>query len=477
MDYKNLHDDYLEATILGEMLSDPSVAKTGVEMLSPEDFYVENFNHVQLFKAMYEINKRDEVIDSNSIVTQLKLNKTYEKIGGLEFLNELLDQCVSTINLENHIGQLKDITLLRKLAEKCNEILINVNNKPVDSITNFLTKAENDVNDITSKRRVSNFERADTLARRVGKSLQDATGEEAITGLKTGYDKLDVAINGLGKGQVILIAARPGVGKSQLALNICFNVARNEVVNNKKPTIAYFSLEMSNAELMKRLFAIASRTSQYKINTGHLNKTDKLSLKEAQELIENTDMYFEESTSLTIDEICLKSKKLKEQKNDLALIVIDHIGIIQEGNHKFSSDQEKIAYYSRRIKVLALELDCPILLVCHINRKADETDFRKPELSQLRGSGSLENDADKALLLYRTNYYKKQGISLKQKKPGDESQEQEAAPEIDVNRDAEGEKATIIIAKNRQGPTGEVNLLFFPSFGTFDNPDGDFGDE
>ncbi len=470
MDYKNLHDEFLEKTILGEMISDPSLARTGVEMLTLEDFYVEDFKNIAVFKALSEIDSRGDICDSNALVTQLKLDKSYEKIGGLEYLSELLDSFSSSVNFEEHVNKLKDLTLIRKLVEKSNEIINNATTKPIPNISDFLTKAENDVNDITSKRRVSNFERADKLAASVGAELQKATGEEKVTGLKTGYTKLDSMINGLGKGQVTLIAARPGVGKSQLALNICYNVARNERINGRKPTIAYFSLEMSNNELMKRLFAISSRTSQRKINSGFLSKDDKLALQEAQREIEDTDMYFEESTALNIDEICLKSKKLKEDKKDLALIVIDHIGIIQEGSKKFTSDQEKIGYFSRRIKVLAMELDCPIILVCHINRKADETDFRKPELSQLRGSGSLENDCDKALLLYRTNYYKKQGISLKSK--GENSSEEETESQYQ-NKDNEGEKATIIIAKNRQGAQGEVNLLFFPAYGTFDNPDED----
>lgn len=476
MDYKNLHDDFLEKTILGEMISDSNLAYEGLEILETEDFFVENYSNRALFKALKEIRSKGEAIDNNTIITQLKLNKDYEKIGGLEYLNELLNSFTSKLNFENHAHQLKDITLLRKLAEKCNDIVNEASSKPITSITDFLTLSENQVNDITSKRRVSEFERADELAKKVGALLQKANGEDKVTGLKTGYTKLDKAINGLGKGQVILIAARPGVGKSQLALNICFNVAKNETVNNHKPTIAYFSLEMTNNELMKRLFAIASRTSQYKINTGYLSKQDKSSLKEAEELIKNTDMYFEESTALTIDEICLKSKKLKEKKKDLALIVIDHIGIIQPGEEKYNSDQEKISDFSRRIKTLALELDCPILLVCHINRKVDESGPRKPELGQLRGSGALENDCDKALLLYRTNYYKKQGVSLNKKKSNDEVSENNDA-EININQDEQGEKATIIIAKNRQGPTGEVNLLFFPAYGTFDNPDDSFADD
>ncbi len=471
MDYKNLHDEFLEKTILGEMISDPKIARNGVEMLTLDDFYVEDFEARSVFKALEEITYRNEICDSNTLVTQLKLDKTFEKIGGLEYLNELLDSFSSSANFDEHVNKLKDLTLLRRLMDKANEIITNGTSKAVPNISDFLTKAENDINDITSKRRVSNFTRADSLAQSVGAELQRASGEEKVTGLKTGFNKLDTMINGLGKGQVTLIAARPGVGKSQLALNICYNVARNEKVNGRKPTIAYFSLEMSNVELMKRLFAISSRTSQRKINSGFLSKDDKLALQEAQREIEDTDMYFEESTALTIDEICLKSKKLKEDKKDLALIVIDHIGIIQEGEHRFNSDQEKIGYFSRRIKVLAMELDCPIILVCHINRKADETDYRKPELSQLRGSGSLENDCDKALLLYRTNYYKKQGISLKSKNE-QEGNEEENTSSYEA-KDNEGEKATIIIAKNRQGAQGEVNLLFFPAFGTFDNPDED----
>ena len=236
---------------------------------------------------------------------------------------------------------------------------------------------------------------------------------------------------------------------------------------------------MSNEELMRRLFAVASGITQRKINFGFLSPQDKVLLKDAENEISRTNLFFEESTAITIDDIVVKCRKLKEQREDLALIVVDHIGIIQEGAHKFNSDQEKIAYFSRTLKSLALELNIPIIIVAHINRGAEKKENRIPELSELRGSGQIENDCDKALLLYRQGYYRRQGIDVKEKRGfGDASLNNSQGNGINPNNeenkeenfqedDNRGEKMDIIVAKNRQGATGKVWLLFFPAIGRF----------
>ncbi len=459
-----LHDDDLEAVVLGSMITSKDCALIGVASLTIDDFFIANKANREIFKAMKELEDIDSPIDPATLASQLRLNKVYDEVGGTKYLTSLIDKVTIYQTFETYINRLKEFTLLRKLVNQCDEIINKATSKELSSISDFLRTAEKNINEITSKRKISEFKRASEIAEIVGAMLQKSNGEDKITGLRTGFISLDKKINGLGKGQLIVVAARPGVGKSALALNMCYNIARRS-----DDVIAYFSLEMSNEELMRRLFAISSGVPQHKINTGFLSIQDKSLLKQAEKEISNTDIYFEESPGVTIDEIAIKCRRLKEQKDKLSLIVIDHLGIIQPGAHNFKSNQEKLEYFTHALKTLSLELNVPILLVCHINRGAEQKENRIPEISELRGSGSIENDADKILLLYRLGYYKSQGIDVKTKK-GFGDNENEVVTKEDDNR---GQKMDIIVGKNRQGETGKVTLLFFPAIGRFAVPSDD----
>jgi len=459
MNFKYLHLDDLEKAVLGMILTNKDCALNGLYSLELDDFYEENKENRIIFKALKDLENENKEIDINSLKTMLIQNKNLEISD--DYLFDLLTQTFLYQNFDQYVESLKEYKLLRKLVLKCNDIIDSTTKKPIDSVNQFLSSCEKDIEEITRKRKISGFEKAANLAERVGSMIDKIKGNKVLgDNLTTGFSNLDTAISGFGKGQLIVIAARPGVGKSALALNMCYKIA-----TQSNAAIAYFSLEMSNEELMKRLFSISSGVPQEKLNKGFLSIHERALLKEAENKIKETSMYFEESTTISIDDIVLKSTKLLEERPDLALIVIDHIGIIQEGKRKFSSDQEKIQFFSRRIKSLALDLKVPIILVCHINREGERGESRIPELSQLRGSGAIENDCDKALLLYSEDYYKKQGISLK-KKDG-ENINDDIGTGINETR---GELMTIRVSKNRQGPLGKIQLLFFPYNGKFDVP-------
>lgn len=473
MDLTFLHDDELEQIVLGSMLTDKKCAIDGVSLLEIDDFFVANRGHREVFKAMKQLDLADSAIDAANVTSQLKQNKVYEEIGGFDFLAKLIESVTIYQNFDQYVKKLQEFKLLRNLVEVCQKTIDTATEKSIESISDFLAKTENKIEEITSKRSVSDFKSAREVAKLVGNLIQKS--KSGIDGLETGFSDLDRQMGGLGNGQLIVVAARPGMGKSMLALNICFNIAKR---TNR--TIAYFSLEMSNEELMRRLFAVSSGITQRKINFGFLSPQDKVLLKDAENEISKTNLFFEESTAISIDDIEVKCRKLKEQRGDLALVVVDHIGIIKEGSHKFNSDQEKIAYFSTHLKALALELNIPIIIVAHINRGAEKKENRIPELSELRGSGQIENDCDKALLLYRQGYYRRQGIDVKEKRgfgdaslnngqnngvnPNNEAENEQTNFQEDDNR---GEKMDIIVAKNRQGATGKVWLLFFPAIGRF----------
>ncbi len=463
MDLTFLHDDELEAIVLGAMLTDKRCALEGVSILEIADFFSANVGHREVFKAMVQLDIADSSIDVSNVTAQLKQNKVYDDIGGFDFLASLMETVTVYQNFDEYVKKLQEFKLLRKLVDVCEETIDKATTKSIESIGNFLAVTEKNIGEVTSKRKISEFQKAEDVAKIVGSLIQK--GKQGIEGLVTGFSDLDTQMGGIGNGQLIVVAARPGMGKSMLALNICYNIARR--VNSP---IAYFSNEMSNEELMRRLFAVASGIPQWKINKNILSNSERLLISDAENEISKTNLYFEESTAITIDDICLKCRKLKEQREDLALIVIDHLANIQEGNHRFTSDQEKIAYCSRTLKTLALELNVPIIIVAHINRNAEKKENRIPELSELRGSGAIENDCDKALLLYRQGYYSRQGIAVKEKKgfgnaPLNNNGEENP---VEVNEDDnKGEKMDIIVAKNRQGGTGKVSLLFFPAIGRF----------
>ena len=463
MDFTYLHDDELEKIVLGCMLTNTECAVDGLYSLRVEDFYAGNKEHRAIFKAMLEINDAGHEIDPSSLITQLIQDKVSEEEINTQFISDIITSVTIYQNFEQYVDKLKEYKLLRDLVNKCNDIITKATEKELPNISNFLFYFEKDISEITSLRKISGFVRADEVAHRVGGEIQNSKGNVIGDSLTTGFSTLDKATGGLGKGQMIVVAARPGVGKSALALNMCYNIARNS-----EKAIAYFSLEMSNDELMKRLFSISSGVSQEKINKGFLTMHDKSLVKEAEDEIAQTNMFFEESTNITIDDIVLKSRKLRDQREDLSLIIVDHIGIIQEGAHRYQSDQEKIADFSRKLKSLALELDIPIIVVCHINREADKSDSKIPRLSELRGSGQIENDCDKALLLYRQKYYTDQGIEIKGKgfKKDDENNG-EARDLSQTQDDSNGQRMDIIVSKNRQGPTGKTSLLFFPAIGRF----------
>lgn len=469
MDYKYLHEDELEASILGSMLVNRECALEGAGLLTIDDFYRENKGHREVIKAILELNEEKKTIDSSTVVSQLKLNKVYDEINGFNLIQSLMDSALSFSNFSTYIERLQEFTLLRRLVEKCEEIVKNGSSKEINSISDFLKSAENDVSAIVRKRKIGGFKEASDVAKEVNEEILKTAGNRGLNGLSTGFIDLDKQINGFGNEQLICIAARPGVGKSALALNMCYRIAMRDTNN----AIAYFSLEMSNNELMKRLFSVDSGVPQDKINKAMLNKDDRLLLSNARDRISKTSMYFEENTGLSIDDIVVKCRKLKEKRPDLCLIVIDHIGLIKEGIKKFKSDQDIIQYNVRTLKSLALELKVPIIIVAHINRDAEKKDLgrnRRPELSELRGSGEIENSCDKVLLLYRTSYYKDQGINTEGKKneSGDEANEENESP-ANQNDEGKGQKMEVIVAKNRQGAMGKINLLFFPTIGRFDN--------
>ena len=463
-------DEYSENTVLGICLLDSRNASDILVSLTEEDFYYGELKNRSIFRAMKTLYDAGTAIDITTVTNQLTNTKEIDKIGGVDYLVKLA-QCVTTFqNIPFYIKNLKDQTLLRSLLQELNNIEQYYNTKEIKDINAFVSECEAKINKITEQRRVSDFVSASEAARVVGAKIQESHGVEgSITGITTGFSRLDGIINGLNKNELIILAARPSVGKSALALNIAFNAASK----TNRP-VAIFSLEMATDMILKRLFASQSSISYDNIQKGILSINDRQKLKEVEDDIASVPLYIDDNSGSSIEDIVLKSRKLKESKGDLALIVIDYIGLINDPKNIYKdNEQAKIAYFSRRLKMLAGELGCPVLSLSQLNRQTDARENKRPQLADLRSSGAIEQDADKVMFLYRPDYYKNQGISIGGDKKNKGGESNEPAPQVQERGLADDKKADpveVIVAKNRNGRTGSTELYFITAYGRFFTP-------
>ncbi len=460
-------DEFSEATLLGIAMMDAKEASNIIVSLDEEDFFAANFKNRKIFKAMKALYDEGTGIDITTVTGELVDLKEIDEIGGVDYLYNLVQKVTNFSNVQFYIKNLKDKTLLRNLLFVIEDIEKEYDTKEIKDINSFVADCESKINSVTNQRRVSDFISAKEAARTVGEKIQTSYGiEGAITGVSTGFMQLDGITNGLNKSELIILAARPAVGKSAFALNIAYNAA-----SQTQLPVALFSLEMSVDMIFKRLFAFRSCINYDNIQKGILSKTDRLKLKEVENDLAAVPLYIDDSSGASIDDIVLKSRKLKENQGGLSLIVIDYIGLINDNRNIFKdNEQAKVAFFSRRLKTLAMELDCPILCLSQLSRQTENRDNKKPQLSDLRSSGAIEQDADKVLFLYRPSYYTDQGISLnpQKKKFGEEGSNEEPKEEVKTSNN---DIVEVMVAKNRSGKTGTCQVLFMKNFGRFSSLD------
>ena len=468
VDNKGLPNDlFSEQTVLGLMLMDDKIATDILSQLHEEDFYAGNFANVQIFRAMRRAKDQGLPVDITTVTSELTNMKQLDAIGGVSHLVYLTESVVTTANYEYYINNLRDNTLLRKLITAVDEIKYDYENKDIKNINDFINQADAKITDITRNRRVTGFRKADDIANEVTAQILARRGNDADTlkGITSGYGCLDRLTSGFKKGELIYLAARPSVGKTALGLNMCYNAA----LNSRKP-VGIFELEMRSETLFERILASRSNVPLDHIQKGFLNNDERLKIQEASREIAQVPLYIDDNSGSTIDDIITKTRKLKNENPDLALIMVDYIGIISDSKYmnKNDSRQNVVSSYSRKLKELASELNIAVLCLSQLTRKVDERDDKKPQLSDLRESGSLEQDADQVILIYRPAYYTDQGISITgpQKKFGKDSEPQkEEQPE--VRSQSGGDLVSLILAKNRNGAIGTTNLLFFKPVGLF----------
>ena len=437
-----------EEAVLGSILLVSDSIISVMEFLTPEDFY--RVSHQLIFAAMIELNQNNIDIDAITVSEILRQKNQMENIGGEVTLIELLDKVPTAANVEYYTQIVLEKSTRRKLIKTSTNIVKTAYQED-EPIANVLDNAEKDILSVSEGRNKAGFIPISSVLRTAYESLEErAKNNGEVTGIATGYIGLDRMTSGLHADELIILAARPSVGKTAFVLNIAKNVAVN-----LNETVAIFSLEMGAESLVERI--ICSHAS---INAGHL-KTGKLTPEEytqyfvATGALSEAPIFIDDTPGIRVAEIRAKCRRLKQERNNLGLVVIDYLQLI-EGNGKESRQQE-VSEISRNLKKLAKELKVPVIALSQLSRGVEQRQDKRPIMSDIRESGSIEQDADIVAFLYRDDYYRQ------------EPDENGHVPEVEPNSTIE-----VIIEKNRSGPRGTVELNFMKEFNKFTNlvPDG-----
>ena len=437
-----------EEAVLGSILLEQDSIISVMEFLVPDDFY--RVAHQLIFAAMIELNQNSEAIDPITVSEKLRQKNQIDNVGGEAGIIELLDKVPTAANVEFYTQIVLEKSTRRKLIKTSTNIVKNAYQED-ETIANVLDTAERDILSVSEGRNKAGFIPISSVLRTAYESLEErAKNNGEVTGIATGYIGLDRMTSGLHADELIILAARPSVGKTAFVLNIAKNVAVN-----LNETVAIFSLEMGAESLVERI--ICSHAS---INAGHL-KTGKLTPEEytqyfvATGALSEAPIFIDDTPGIRVAEIRAKCRRLKQERNNLGLIVIDYLQLI-EGNGKESRQQE-VSEISRNLKKLAKELKVPVIALSQLSRGVEQRQDKRPIMSDIRESGSIEQDADIVAFLYRDDYYRQ------------EPDENGHVPEVEPNSTIE-----VIIEKNRSGPRGTVELNFMKEFNKFTNlvPDG-----
>ena len=438
------HDIEAEQAVIGSMLTDQEAVYAAIERLKPEDFYRED--NKQIYTAILNIYNKAEPIDIITLKAELSSMGKLDAVGGLEYIVELPEKVPTTANVDRYIKIVEEKSLLRNLIRAANEILSS-GYAQEDDVENIVDHAEKKIFDVMQKKSQKGYTTIkDVLVESFTKLEELYNQKEHITGVPTGFAELDKKTAGLHGSELILIAARPAMGKSAFALNIGSYAATRANV-----PVAIFSLEMSKEQVGNRILCSEALVDSNNVRTGELNDEELGKLAETSGELSQAPIYIDDTPGISVMEIRAKCRKLKLEKN-IGLVIIDYLQLIQ-GSGKTSSREQEIAEISRSLKILAKEIEVPVIALSQLSRAVEARPDHRPMLSDLRESGSIEQDADIVMFIYREDYYNK-----------GESEEEE-----NVKASSKG-LSEIIIAKHRNGPVGTVKLLFQGNITKFKNP-------
>jgi len=437
MDFNKVppHDLEAEQAVIGSMLTDKDAVISAIEVLQDTDFYRED--NKLIYSAIMNLYNRGEPIDIITLKAELSSMGKFEAIGGLEYLAELPEKVPTTANVDKYIKIVEEKSTLRTLIRTANELL-TLGYDPTQEVDTLIDTAEKKIFDVMqSKSQKSYSSMKDILVDTFIELEELYNRKQHITGVPTGFADLDYKTAGLHGSELILVAARPAMGKSAFALNIASNAA----VRAKTP-VAIFSLEMSKEQMANRILCSEALVDSNKVRTGKVEDDDWSKLAYASGILSEAQIFIDDTPGISINEIRTKCRKLKLEK-DIGLVVIDYLQLVQASNRRAGSREQEIAEISRSLKILAKEINVPVIALSQLSRAPEQRPDHRPMLSDLRESGSIEQDADIVMFLYRDDYY---------------------------NQDSEKKNvAEVILAKHRAGSTGTVELAWLGSFTKFAN--------
>ncbi len=428
-----------EMAILGScFLSSYALDKVCEEVT--EDMFFSDANK-KIFSSIYELHQNKIPLDTTMLINEIEKRDNINTIGGVEYLSEVVDSVITAANIDYYIEIVREKALRRKLIEVSTNITTSAFDE--DSETNdIIDNAEKNIFSVTQARKAGEFKTISDVMKTTQAQIEDlAKNDKEITGIATGFYDFDKLTSGLHANELIILAARPAMGKTAFGVNIAVNAA----INSKK-NVALFNLEMSAEQLAMRMISAQGGIEQNKLKTGRLEHNDWKKVNEAMSELSNTNLFIEDASGITVSEIRAKCRRLATQGPGLGLVVIDYLQLIQGSARYAGNRQQEVSEISRSLKTMAMELKVPVIALAQLSRGVELRENKRPIMSDLRESGSIEQDADIVMFLYRDDYYNKS-----------------AAEQTNIS------VTELIVGKHRNGSTGTIELLFERSMSNFRN--------
>ena len=431
------HSMEAEQAVIGSMLMDRDAMESALEILQPDDFYGRQYG--TLFQAIRELNTENKPVDLVTLQERLKENNVPEELAGMDFIREVLGSVPTSANVKYYAKIVKEKSLMRRLIRTTEEITAQCY-QGTDNVEALMDSTEKKIFNLMQSRGGGDFIPIRQVVINALERIEAASKQNgSITGVSTGFIDLDYQTSGMQPSDLILVAARPSMGKTAFVLNMAQHMAFRDNI-----TTAIFSLEMSKEQLVNRLFSLESKGDAQVLRNGRLEDSDWERLIESAEIIGNSNLIIDDTPSISIAELRSKCRKYKMEMN-LGVIIIDYLQLMSgsSGGKSSTSRQQEISDISRSLKAVARELNVPVIALSQLSRAVEQRDDKRPMLSDLRESGAIEQDADVVMFIYRDDYYNK------------ESEKKNIAE--------------IIVAKQRNGPVGTVELAWRPQYTQFGN--------
>jgi replicative DNA helicase len=437
-----------EVAVLGAMMLDRDAIGQALEILDDTCFYMSQ--HAKIFNCIVSVYDRNEAVDLITLTNEFKKRGELEALGGAVYLENILSSVATSANVEHHARIVLEKSTLRKLIEAATQIVGDAYRAQMD-VSELMDRAERRIFAISGSRLRQGFVAMEDIVKDSFEVVEQLYQQKRyVTGLESGFKDLDTKTAGFQPGEFIVIAGRPSMGKTSFAMNIAQHVA----VKVKVP-VAIFSLEMTKEQLMLRMLCSEARVKAHSVRTGYVGKKEWGKLTTAAGILHDAPIYIDDSADLNVLEMRAKARRLKSEV-DLGLIIVDYLQLVR-GHGNMENRQQEISHISRSLKALAKELGIPVVALSQLSRAVEQRERKekRPILSDLRESGAIEQDADVVLFIYRPAVYRHSGESM------GEIMEPEMTEEL--------RRAEIIIGKQRNGPTGKVDLLFFDEYTSFED--------